>query len=117
MLQWKEIKQDNTALIVDSLEIKELGQTLIRVVTHSTQYSNKIESINEFMVPTPAAKADKKKSVPKKKVEPETKQDEGKKTPETKPSEPETVEPETVEPEKTESKETKGTETKMAPGF
>ena len=62
MLSWKEIKQDNPSIFLDTLELPELGQTIVRIVSKSTQYDNKIESINEFVVPSKtSAKSEKAK--------------------------------------------------------
>ena len=70
MLQWKEVKQDNPSVFVDALDLPELGQTLVRVVSRSTQFDNKIEAINEFLVPTPkASKPAKPRAAPKPKAE------------------------------------------------
>lgn len=55
MLKWKEIKQDDFSLSVNTLDLPELEQTLVRVVSRSTQYDNKIEAINEFLISTPKA--------------------------------------------------------------
>ena len=51
MLYWKEITQNNFKIKIETLDLKEYKQVIVRITTQDSEYDNKISHINEFVVP------------------------------------------------------------------
>lgn len=126
MKQWIDIQTDEPYARLRALELPEYGKTLIQLTQYSVEYSNKIESIQSFMVDMPVVKASKPKaSKPKSKKEEATIKEPEKEPEVVDPEKPAETEPQeapeapVTEEVNEEPKEDKpaGTAGKKAPGF